>query len=191
MWPSPARRGVTSASRKSRSGSSPTERPDRSTHCSTQPPSAPPSRDLPSLAGTGPRLPPPTGRGRAGGTGAGRGVPRCAHPHLPLRPGRHLSRILAVRHPHPAPRSARNPPQTPSPRPATPPPRVLATPGRCRGGHLLLERLGARGPCKRTQDRLLPHAGPLALPGRPLPGGLPALGGSHPVGAHPAPAPVG
>src|SRR5664279_3270888 len=159
MRPSPARRGVTSASRKSRSGSSPTEGPDRSTHCSTQPPSAPPSRDLPRLAGTGPRLPHPTGRGRAGGTGAGRGVPRCAHPHLPLRPGRHLSRILPVRHPHPAPRSARNPPQTPSPRPATPRPGVLATPGRCRGGHLLLERLGARGPCKRTQDRLLPRAG--------------------------------
>ena len=62
---------------------------------------------------------------------------------------------------------------------------------RCRGGRLLVERLGPRRPDDRSQGRLLPHAGPVALPVRPLPGRTVPGVGRAAVPAGPAAAALG
>ena len=54
--------------------------------------------------------------------------------------------------------------------PAAPGPGLLPAARRRRRHHLLVERVGPRGPRDRGQDRLLPQSGPVALPGRPVPG---------------------
>ena len=112
-----------------------------------------------------PRLPHPAGRGRAGRPHPGRRLLRRATIHTSLYdpaatfPGfaDHDVRTL------PLDRVAA-PPPPPPPGAAAAGPGLLAPARRRRGHHLLVERLGARGPRDRGQGRLLPQSGPVALP---------------------------
>ena len=117
-----------------------------------------------------PRLPDPARRGRAGGAGAGRSLPRVTRPHLALRSRRDLSRVLRTRRPHPPPRPGGHLPQPPPSGPSRAGPGLLEAAHPGRGDGLLLERLGPRGHGQRSQGRLLPYSGPMALPVRSLSG---------------------
>ena len=78
--------------------------------------------------------------------------------------------FVEPRRPHPPARPVGRPAGPSPPGPPVARPGLFEAQRRGRGDRVLVQRLGPRSLHHRSQGRLLPHAGPLALPIRSLPG---------------------